>query len=144
MSHIETYRGWLRLDHQKEEEDDVLCITECPHVCEHCYQYIDGDNILASLIQRGIRNYGAYLSVQYFVSNVELPLETLQIEWLNRMEGLSDAKYEVRWSDITGYLWTDEDIHIGGHDLLEELQLYVGKFLHCEVIYSDDTETFTL
>jgi hypothetical protein len=30
-------------------------------------------------------------------------------------------------------LWTDEDLNVGGHDLLEEIRSYLGKFIYLEV-----------
>jgi hypothetical protein len=34
-----------------------------------------------------------------------------------------------RYSETTGYLWTDEKLQVGGHDLIEELSGSAGKFL---------------
>lgn len=52
--------------------------------------------------------------------------------FLKTLHGAADAEYGDRYSEITGYLWTDEELKIGGHDLLEELRSHVGKWLILE------------
>src|SRR5437868_3327415 len=42
------------------------------------------------------------------------------------------------YSEITGYLWTDENLMVGGHDLLDELRSHKGSFVHLEIAYSKD------
>jgi len=37
-------------------------------------------------------------------------------------------------SEYTGYLWTNEDLVIGGHDFIEELRSFEGQFINMEVI----------
>jgi hypothetical protein len=49
--------------------------------------------------------------------------------------GLGEADVGHRYSEITGYLWTDEEIMVGGHDLIEELHDHLGKFCHLEITY---------
>jgi hypothetical protein len=46
------------------------------------------------------------------------------------------ATYRGVLSEYTGYLWTDEDLMVGGHDLLAELKSHLGKFCHLYVHYS--------
>jgi hypothetical protein len=47
--------------------------------------------------------------------------------------GAIDTNFAVHYSDMTGYLWTDEDLMVGGHDLLAELTSHTGKYLVLEV-----------
>ena len=47
--------------------------------------------------------------------------------------GDANVDLQSRYSEITGYLWTDEDLNVGGHDLLAELKGHVGKWLIMEV-----------
>ena len=42
------------------------------------------------------------------------------------------------YSDYTGYLWTDENLKIGGHDLLDELKEDCGKWLFLTIEYKDE------
>ena len=47
--------------------------------------------------------------------------------------GFAQVKLQSRYSELTGYLWTDEDLMVGGHDLLEEFKSNTGKWLILEV-----------
>jgi hypothetical protein len=43
-------------------------------------------------------------------------------------EGLVDAEFGGHYSEVTGFLWLDEDGMIGGHDIVEIFRQNVGKF----------------
>ena len=62
--------------------------------------------------------------------------DELQEAFLGRLDGLGEVDFDIRYSEITGYLWTDEELKVGGHDLIEELTSYVGKYLYLKVTYS--------
>jgi hypothetical protein len=80
-----------------------------------------------------------FLSVKYYVSSWEIPEKEIQASYLKYLYGKNEAKYEMVYSEITGYLWTDEEIVVGGHDLLDELMTHLGKWLHMEItFYSED------
>lgn len=47
------------------------------------------------------------------------------------------TEYYHRYSDYTGYLWTEEEFKCGGHDLLKILEGNMGKYIHIEIeLYS--------
>ncbi len=70
------------------------------------------------------------VSVYYYITDMQCTKEEAQEDFLlQTLGGDVDARLCARYSDITGYLWTDEDLKIGGHDLLAELQSSVGKWL---------------
>ncbi len=73
------------------------------------------------------------VSVRYWISDVEKTKEQLQESVLKNLIGAVDAEYSDRYSDVTGYLWTDENLNIGGHDLLAELRSNKGKFIWLEI-----------
>lgn len=77
------------------------------------------------------------VSVRYWISESNKTLEQLQENQLLSISGASEADYGDRYSDITGYLWTDQDLKIGGHDLFNELIGHVGKYLYMEVVYNN-------
>lgn len=130
----EIYRGWLHLGINAGDEN-ILQLIEDKEQCGRSSQ-----DILAESIQDDMRTYGCYLSVSYFVADKELSSDELQEHFLNSLYGDSSAWYHVAWSEITGYLWTNEEIMVGGHDLLEELKGNVGKFLHLEIEYSHENK----
>ena len=76
---------------------------------------------------------GKEVSIRYWISNIEKTKEKLTTNMIKTMVGAIDADYEDRYSENTGYLWTDEDINVGGHDLLSELRSSIGKFNYMEI-----------
>jgi hypothetical protein len=75
------------------------------------------------------------VTVRYWISETEKTKDQLKENHLATLSGSIDADYSDKYSDYTGYLWTDETLKVGGHDLLRELYSHVGKFLYLEVDY---------
>jgi hypothetical protein len=73
--------------------------------------------------------------ITYFTSNAPLTAEQLQEEHMKTLLGDVRSQYDVTSSDLSGYLWTTEYLKVGGHDLLQELESFIGKYLHMEVTY---------
>ncbi len=73
------------------------------------------------------------VTVRYWTSDEEKTKEEIQESVLRQQFGDVEANYNDAYSEITGYLWSDEDLNIGGHDLLEEIRSYLGKFIYLEV-----------
>ena len=122
------YRGVLAL-HCHCEAFDVL--------------FLDGDlddrypyEPLAETIGDDLDSHGRYASVRYWTADVPMPDDTIAESAVRAMLGDLDAEYAARYSDVTGYLWTDEDLKVGGHDLLEELKAQAGRYLLLEISYS--------
>lgn len=86
---------------------------------------------IAQILQDEIN--GREVSVRYWISDKEKTKEELQENFLKNLFGAVDAEYQDAYSDYTGYLWTDENLKIGGHDLLAELQSNLGKFIWLEI-----------
>ena len=119
------YRGTLALrDHG--EAYDVLFLDggQCP------------DEPLAETIGDDMDRHGRYLSVRYWTADEPGDDEAMIEGAIREMLGEGDARYLARYSDVTGYLWTDEDLNVGGHDLLEELKSNAGRYCLLEVGYS--------
>ena len=76
---------------------------------------------------------GKQVTVRYWTSENEKTKEELQESVLRKLFGDVDANYSDCYSEITGYLWTNEDINIGGHDLLNEIRSYAGSYILLEV-----------
>lgn len=73
------------------------------------------------------------VTIRYWISNVEKTKEELDENTVLTIAGAVDADYYDRYSEYTGYLWTDEKLNIGGHDLLGQLRNNIGKFIYLEV-----------
>ena len=91
---------------------------------------------LAEVIADDMEEYGRYLTVRYYVSDEEMSEEELKRSVLRVIFGEGDAECEAQYSETTGYLWTDEELNVGGHDLLAELHSQMGRHLHLEITYA--------
>ena len=118
------YRGILAV-HDYGDADDVL--------------FLDGgeqDAPLAEVISDDMEEHGRYLSVRYWTADAPGEDDVIIEGAIREMLGESDATYVSHYSERTGYLWTDEEINVGGHDLLEELKSHVGLYCLLEISYS--------
>lgn len=77
------------------------------------------------------------VSVSYYIAGRELNEQELLEESIASLAGSVYARCEACYSEYTGYLWTNEDLMIGGHDLLEELRDNLGKYIYLKVIIHD-------
>ena len=77
---------------------------------------------------------GEQVTVYYYITDKKCTLEEAQEQFLKMMyAGEAECEFHAHYSDITGYLWTDENLVIGGHDLLEEIRSHVGSYLLLEI-----------
>ena len=104
------YKGWIKEDHFSEPE----------------FLRLDDEN-LAEILEDSIS--GKCVTVSYYTCNEKCTLDEARSSWLQTLQGGVETNVGARYSDITGYLWTDEEINVGGHDLIGELYSYVGKYL---------------
>lgn len=73
------------------------------------------------------------VTVRYWVTDKECTKDQAVESFIRMLSGDLEAEFSARYSDITGYLWTDEEINVGGHDLLSELTSHDGGYLILEV-----------
>lgn len=118
MNETLEYVGWLKIG-SWGECDDALWLSD------------DDEESLAERLADDIE--GKNVSVRYWISPKELPQEDMKIEWLKTLMGDVEVDVGHHYSEITGYLWTDEEVKIGGHDLIGELKSYDGKYLLLQV-----------
>lgn len=107
------YEGYLKLGSNGEEED-ILFLQ-------------DRDEPVAEELEYKLSN--KFCTVRYYICNTKVTLEEAQEYFIRQLYGEIDVLYGMSYSEITGYLWTDEKLNVGGHDLLNELKSYVGKYL---------------
>lgn len=72
--------------------------------------------------------------VTYIISDESItdPEKTLA-EFIKFVSGDPSVSRYHKYSDLTGYLWTEEKFKVGGHDLLQVLNTNHGKFIHIEI-----------
>ena len=73
------------------------------------------------------------VSARYWISDTEKTKNQVKEDFIKKISGFADAEYTDNYSEITGYLWTDEELNIGGHNLIAELRANKGKYLHIEI-----------
>lgn len=142
MTH-KVYRGWLRLL-SNGEEDGILCLCADGAESGPCDDWNDGcPTPLSHVVELDMENHGRYLSVSYYLFDLELSEEEMREAWVRQVMGLGRAEYGMAYSEITGYLWTDNELKVGGHDLLEELASHLKAgpcFCQLEVGYSREAK----
>ncbi len=62
------------------------------------------------------------ISFQYHISSEPFGFYELEEHMVKTSMGLVKSTFRHQYSDLTGYLWTNEKLEVGGHDLLEELR----------------------
>lgn len=96
---------------------------------------------LCDILMDDREEFGEYLTVRYYICSEEIDEKDLLPTFLKQLLGgpADNIEYVVHYSEDTGYLWTDENLIVGGHDLLEELRGYAGYWLHMEIDFSKES-----
>ena len=89
----------------------------------------------AEQIQDDLEEHGRYVTARYYLSDEERSTDQLLENQIRLLAGVAEADYSDYYSEYTGYLWTDEECVIGGHDLLAELLSNVGRYCHLTVTF---------
>lgn len=88
---------------------------------------------LSGQIAWDIKTLGNTVTVSYWIADGPRTIEQLVENEAKKLAGAAGADYSQRYSDITGYLWTDAELTIGGHDLLAELESEVGRWCYLSI-----------
>lgn len=92
---------------------------------------------LSGQIVEDIEKYGNTVTVSYWIADEPHTLDELLENEVKMLAGAADAEYNQRHSDVTGYLWTDASLVIGGHDLLAELESEAGRWCYLSVRFRE-------
>lgn len=131
MTTERVYSGTITI-RQYGEDDDALWLDPTAD------QYAEP---LTGQIGDDIAQLGSTVTVSYWITDGPRTLEQLLENEAKKLAGAADADYHQRHSDITGYLWTDADLNIGGHDLLAELESEVGRWCYLSIRFGEREET---
>lgn len=74
-----------------------------------------------------------FASIQMLTGQTPIDMEHLDETKVVSMEGDVESYYYHRYSEYTGYLWTEEGFKAGGHDIPEILESHVGEYIHMEI-----------
>jgi hypothetical protein len=105
------------------ENDDALWVGDDPY------------DPFARRFQEDLERYGRRVTVRYYVTDEPRTAEQLLDNQIRVLAGDAKADYTQHYSEVTGYLWTDQELNVGGHNLLAELSGVVGMFLHMTVTF---------
>lgn len=129
MTAQKTYQGRIKIrDHG--DAMDILFVETLP-----APDY--GDDPFAEILEDDLNLLGRFVTVRYHISEEQRTLEELEENAIKVMAGAADARYKDHHSDVTGYLYTDEELNVGGHDLLAELGSNDGQYLYMIVDFYD-------
>lgn len=125
-------------------EDDVaaLCFSRSAPIG---YGFLK-DNLVypASHLFRELKSLKSYSKsaaqsryLGYHITSDPLTWNEAQSRYAALVLGLDKLEVNIshRYSDLTGYLWTDEELNYEGHDLLKELKDSVEKYIALKYIY---------
>jgi hypothetical protein len=93
---------------ERDEPDDVV---------------IDDEPVAEALLS--FRDRPAFAC--YAISDRPIAVADLLTANIMEASGAVEADYDVAYSEVTGYLWTDEEGTIGGHDLVKEFRSAAGR-----------------
>ena len=113
---MKTYNGMLSL-HKHGYDEEVLFLSSLKEPFAKELEYLCGKQV----------------SVRYWITSEKQTKDEVNENFVKQIMGMADVEFEPVYSDITGYLWTNEDLYIGGHDLISELKSHIGKWLILEI-----------
>jgi len=96
-----------------------------------------GGHIFAETFQDLVEDHGNLVSVRYYISDKSVDPNKLKEDFLLKVLGCANVDYSMHYTELTGYLWTTEELTIGGHDLLNELETHLNKYLYMEIDFHD-------
>lgn len=100
----------------------------------------DNKEPIAKRINDDLEEFGGFATVKYYLSSEKKTIEELKENELKKIVGSIEAEYDDAYSEYTGYLWTDENLKIEGHNLLVELENNIGKYIYLEIEYNKKTK----
>lgn len=80
-----------------------------------------GHVYLARALEELMEWKGEIKTFAWHISSEPLSFWELEESLARVAMGLCNTEFNHAYSDLTGYLWTNEKIEIGGHDVLEEI-----------------------
>lgn len=116
-----TYSGQITIRAFGEDDDAI---------------FLSDDKPFAMRFQEDLEKCGRYASVHYWITDESRTYEELVQNQVRIAVGSANADYTQHYSDVTGYLWTDAECNVGGHNLLAELDTHEGKWCHMLVQFS--------
>lgn len=122
-----TIKGYVLVHETNGEDDDdysagenVVFFSDVPDV-----------PLLRRFEEAKLNN--AQVSVRYWSATNEASLDKIQLEFARTLRGFADIDFGARYSEATGFLWFDNAMKVGGHDLERELSSQAGRYVVLEI-----------
>jgi hypothetical protein len=140
-------------EHEAEESIDVIGLKKPNGETVVLAEVIN--NLFNELYYKCSSQKGLSAHVSYSVTDEYMNEDQLTENMLRVLYGAADAKYSHHFSDLTGYLWTDEIFVVNNHDVYAEIMSLLnskhsgwranalpydykgGKFLYLKVTFSE-------
>ena len=122
VGHVDYYRGDI---------NDVLLLDNPADP--------DDGNPLVERFAEALGKERKQVSIRYFISMEPLTEEQRTDVEVQIAVGEGYAEFVSRYSDLTGYLWTDQEMTVGGHDLENEIGSHEGKWCRLELTVHNAT-----
>ena len=75
-----------------------------------------------------------FTCVSFVTSDSEITDPAKLVEgFLRKIMGDIEFQYYHHYSSYTGYLYTNEEFNVGGHDIKKLLECNCGKYIHMEI-----------
>lgn len=97
------------------------------------YEQIVGEFPLTKEMEERCDWYNSYASIQMLTGDTPIDMNHIDETKIVSMMGEIESKYWHRYSDYTGYLWTEEGFKCGGHDIPAILMSHMGEYIHMEI-----------
>lgn len=72
---------------------------------------------------------GKLVTLSYYISKEDLSEKEMLEKTVGIYAGALHARYQEHYSEITGYLWTDDELNVGNHNVIDIVSQHEGKFI---------------
>jgi hypothetical protein len=126
--------GFIRVTDFDDWMDDTAILEPIKDTPNKNLPYRD-ECAIAEIMCFLVGNLSLTVSISYYASDNKMMFEEAKGHYVeNMLGGMVDSDYEeVHGSEQTGYVYTDQSLMVGGHDLLAELESHSGKYLNMEI-----------
>ena len=93
---------------------------------------------LASMADCGYWSRDCWASVSYYLADRVMSEDELQESHLQVLFGNTKVRHGAHYSEMSGYLWTDDDFIVGGHNLIKEWKNSLGRFLYLKAEFHSE------
>lgn len=143
MSTTKTYAGWIFEGPDDNNPDNPTAIALAPEQLEYMQRQAGYrphiQQTLVEEIAKDREEYGPFITCRYVISQWKTTIDDAETRLLEYMDG-DRIGTEDQWSEITGYLWTDDYLVFGGHNIAKELERNVGRYCVIECRFQKEKE----